>query len=152
MADKLDIILKLFDVIILETKNNGTSLNTMIAQQEKLISYVEHLPMTDLTTTLRTHDKESKDKVTSCEETVKTQSATVEKKVDQVNNRIGKMITIVIVVVSLFSAALLFGTLARDRLIPPEGPTTQEMQETIQDLKDEIQRLHKDDTSVIEQN
>jgi len=152
MADKLDIILKLFDVIILETKNNGNSLNTLISQQEKLIGHLEHLPVDDLTKTLRSHDKESKDKVAACEETVKTKAIRLEKKVEGVDTRISKMILVVIVVVSLFSAALLFGTLARDKLIPQKGPTPQELQETIQDLRDEIKTLHEDDLPpVIEQ-
>ncbi len=106
MADHIDLMIKLFDTLKQASDKNESSIISLIQQQDKLIGHIEHLPIKDLQDALKEHNKDSKKNIDSCTETVETTSDKILDRVKGIENKIGRMILVVIVAFTLFSSAV----------------------------------------------
>ena len=154
---EIDLLIKLFDTLKESSKETQQLCHGMLTNQNNIGNYIKQLPMSDLKEALKEHSKEAADDIGVCTETVETKTDNILDRVKIIENKIGKMILVVIVVVGLFSFALLVGTLARDKdepthlnlkeVIQEQNKTIDEHKQSIDDLeqriKERMNELHK---------
>ena len=122
-----EIIIKLFDTLRDATDKNEKTMQTLINQQQLLVDRVKHMPIGEIR-------QEVKDHVVSAKEERKV----IEGKVDKVASKVGKMILVVIVAFTLFSSAVLIANVTNKKDTPTHGS----LEETIEELKKEIDQFH----------
>jgi len=114
MADSMDIMMKLFDTLKQASDKHEETLQKLIEQQHVLIGHIEYLPFKELQQALKDHNEESTDNIDACTEKVETTSEKILKKVNVIENKISRMILVVIVSFSLLTTAFIVGRLSMD--------------------------------------
>lgn len=142
-----DILLKLFDTLKDASKETQQLCHTMLTNQANIGTYIKQLPMTDLKDALKEHSKEASDEIGVCTETVETTTDNILEKVKLIENRIGKMILVVIVAFTLFSSALFVARYMNksditaheklEKVITTQNKQIAELQKTIDELHQE---------------
>jgi len=138
MSDILEFVSKLFDTLKEASKDSNTSLQTLITQQQDLVSYVKGLPVKELQVALKDHDTNSKNEIDSCTETVETKTDSILTKVNLIDSKIGKMITVVLV-----TFALLVGTYVFVRTVVDIDTSNHgELEQKLESIEKSIKDLH----------
>jgi len=101
MADSIDILVKLFDTLKSSTDKNESSTQQLIGQQQELVSYINNLPIKDLHIALTAHSKEAKTDIDDCTDTVSTTTNNLMDEIKKINNKVSKMIFVVIAAFSI---------------------------------------------------
>ncbi len=136
MAEITDVLLKLFDTLKDQMKDVQNAINALLTNQNNIGNYIKTLPMDDVKQMLKDHAKESSSEIDSCTETVEMKTDTILEEVREIKGKIKTMVIIVLVVVSLFSAAILIGTLAKDT-----DPNHSHLEQKIEELSNRIDEL-----------
>ena len=113
MSD-FDLLLKLFDTLKDSSKDTQDLCHAMLTNQNNIGTYIKNLPIDELKSALKEHNKESADNIDACTETVETKTDTILEKVNLIDTKIGKMITVVIVAFALLTVAFVIGRLSMD--------------------------------------
>lgn len=112
MAENIDLMIKLFDTLKQASDKNESSILSLIQQQDKLVGHIEHLPIKDLQDALKEHNKDSKDDIDSCTETVESKTDNILEGLSEIKEKVKTMITVVLVAFALFTAAGLIGAIS----------------------------------------
>jgi hypothetical protein len=114
MAENIDLMVKLFETLKQSSDKNEATLQKLIEQQHSLIGHIEYLPIKELQTSLKDHNKESSDEITSCTDTVNKTSDSILERVKKIDGKVGKMITIVLVAFSLLTITFIVAKMTMD--------------------------------------
>jgi len=96
MPDRSDILLTLFNTLTKAFERTEKVTDRLATQQNELVNHINNLPIEDLGSMLKEHNKQSGEDIGTCTEEVKA-----------VDSKVSKMIAVVIAVTSIFSIALL---------------------------------------------
>ncbi len=140
MSDNVDLMIKLFDTLKQASDKHESSILSLIQQQDKLVGHIEYLPIKDLQDALKEHNKESKDNIDSCTETVEIKSDNILERVKGIENKIGKMILVVLVTFTLFTSAILIARLTYNKTSKSSYPVLVEELQKEQDKNTELQK------------
>ena len=139
MSDTLDFVSKLFDTLKEASKDSNTALQRLVSQQQELVNHVKGLPITELHEALKDHDTNSKGEIDACTETVETKTDTILTKVNLIDGKIGKMITVVLVAFGLLAGTYIFVRSAVD--VDSNGNHSQ-LEQKIDSLEKAVKELH----------
>jgi len=110
-----DFLLKLFDTLKDASKETQQLCHALLTNQNDIGNLLKNIPVKELKDTLKEHSKESSADIKACTEIIELKNDGVLDRLKTVETKIAKMILVVIVAVGLFSAALLIGSLVRDK-------------------------------------
>ena len=139
-----NVIIKLFDTLRDAIKDMHFTLKEMLSNQKTIATYMETLPIDDLRTSLKDHNKESTDNIDECTEVINNQSHDIMKKLDKIHTIIYK--TTVVVWVFIGVVSLLF---TYNKFIKP-NPEDLKLQKTVVELKQVIQKQTEESDNKIE--
>ena len=138
MSDTLEFVSKLFDTLKEASKDSNISLQTLISQQQDLVSHVKGLPVKELQQALKDHDTNSKSEIDSCTETVETKTDSILKKVNLIDNKVTKMITVVLVAFGLLVVTYVFVRTVVDIDTTNHG----DIEQKLENIEKTIKELH----------
>jgi predicted PurR-regulated permease PerM len=168
MAENVDLMVKLFETLKQSSDKNEATLQKLIEQQHSLIGHIEYLPIKDLQIALKDHNKESSNDISTCTDTVNTTTDTILEKVKQIDGKVGKMITVVLVAFSLLTITFVIARMTIDtELIDKKIHTVisskqqhqhdeivkavkESMQKEFKKIQDRMTELHKNDKGKID--
>ncbi len=147
IMDNVELMVKLFDTLKESSDKSESTLRKLIEQQHSLISLIEYMPVKELHETLKNHHKDSSTEIGTCTDTVTTTSDSILEKVKGIENKIGRMILVVIVAFSVLSAGFIVGRITLEgKLI--ESTNVAEHQEIIDALRksmeEEFRKIRKE--------
>jgi len=106
MSDNISILVKLFETLKTSTDKNEEATQGLIVQQLDLVGHIKHLPIQDLKDALEVHSKDSKKEVDNCSENVDIKTSNLMVEVANLNNKVSKMILVVVVAFTIVMASL----------------------------------------------
>lgn len=142
MDDSVEIMVKLFETLKESTDKNESTLRKLIEQQHSLISLIEYMPVKELHESLKDHSKDSSMEIGTCTDTVNSTSNSILEKVKVIENKIGRMILVVIVAFSVLSAGFIVGRITLEGKVMQQSNVV-EHQEIIDTLKESMEEEFK---------
>lgn len=104
MSDNIDILVKLFETLKSSSDRNEDATQKLIVQQLELVSHIKNLPIEDLKNALKEHASDSKKNIDDCEDVVEIETHKVMELLRSINDKISRMILVVVVSFSVVTA------------------------------------------------
>jgi Mg2+ and Co2+ transporter CorA len=147
MSNNIDILLKLFATLKESSDKNEEATQQLILQQLDLVGHIKHLPIEDLRQALKDHAKDSASDIDSCEETVTTTSADLMTAINNVGNKVTKIILVVSVAFTIAIATYgIMKSFYSDKAISVQRVEEHRViaTEVVEIIRDEIMKLNSE--------
>lgn len=109
MSDEnINVLLKLFDTLKESSDRNEDATKQLIIQQLELVNRIKTLPIDDLRIALKEHAKQSIDDIDNCTGKVSETKTSLMDELRTINNKITKMIYVVVIAFSLTMGLYVF--------------------------------------------
>lgn len=142
MNETIDILVKLFDTLKEASDETKKTSKELIAQQQELVNHVKHLPIAELKDALKEHAKESSQDIDSCTETVETKTDTILEKVKGIENKVGRMILVVIVAFSILTGGYIIIRTLSETSGDTHDAEIHVIKKEVDEIKEMIEKLH----------
>ena len=119
MSDNINILVKLFETLKESSDRNEEATQKLILQQLEMVNHIKHLPIDDLREALKEHAKDSKKEIDDCAGTVESTTFDIMELLRTINNKITKMVIVVIVAFSVVTGGYFLIRYAAEQGAPP---------------------------------
>jgi len=154
-----NLLIKLFDTLKDASTETQRMCYAMLENQNNIVNNMQNIPIQELRDALKEHSKESTDEIDACTETVETKTNKILDKVNIIDTKIGKMITVVLVAFSLLAISFIVGRLSMESSTVEKkieqkedeehkkvvDAITNSMKEEFDKIRKEIRKLHPEE-------
>jgi hypothetical protein len=134
--DNVELMVKLFETLKESSDKSESTLRKLIEQQHSLISLIEYMPVKELHEALKDHSKVSSIEIGTCTDTVNLTSDSILEKVKIIENKIGKMILVVVVAFAVLSMGYLIGRMTLEKSVMEQQGSAAGHQEIIDSVEE----------------
>jgi preprotein translocase subunit SecG len=159
MVDSIDILVKLFDTLKESSDESKRVVQTLVTQQQDLVSHIKTLPISDLKENLKEHSKQSIDDINTCTQKVEAKSDNIMGKLRGIDSKVTKMIIVMSVLFTLLAVSyfIVRHTIDKEQIEKDistsiineiEKRQATEHQEIINAVEKAIKKYHEEDRNV----